>query len=349
MSKAMIYREAMSSLSPAADWRERTLEAMYHAEEEKRSARSSWPRLAACAAALALVCTAGFFIWRQGNSAAPGGTLQVGPGYVSSTNLSKLTISAPNESMGAYGDDMGHLVVRDTQEQRSKNPTLDNTDGITELPVYKNDPVMERERLNPELSVSGNTLERQLAKFYEKMAPQGGLAHPTLETTVDYDIYGEAHTWFAWFEDDTSKSLTDRLLDYCFNRLGDEFYADEFGDSFSYCTLPAWPANVGVLYPIRTAEQAEENFRAGEFLGADVEAKPETAQILHMELIYFDQSYQAYIQPVYKITYTQDYWDVSRIMSRADDPEAYTSVSFAYVPAVTDDYVEMTAAEFRFN
>lgn len=350
MSNAAVYQEELSSLAPSTSWRERTLTAMYAAETQA-PARSFRPRFAVAAAAVALVCVGGFFAWRQFSPVAPQGTLQVGPGYVSASNLPKLTI-APNGAgmaMGPYGDDMGLLVVKDYEEQTSKNPTLDNTVGITELPVYKNDPPMERERLNPELNCPGATLGEKLAAFYKKMAPQGGLRNPTLETTVDYDCYGRASTWFAWFEDDPTKSLTDRLLDYCFNRLGDEFHVDEFGDTFSYCQLPAWPANEGVLYPIRTAEQAEADFRAGDFLGADVETNPADAKILHVELTYFTQTYQAYIQPVYKITYTQDYWDESRVMRETEDPDAYTSVSFAYVPAVAEEYVEMVEAQFRFN
>ena len=122
--------------------------------------------------------------------------------------------------------------------------------------------------------------------------------------------------------------------------------------------------------PIRTAAEAEADFRAGDYLGADVPTDTAAATILSTELVYFNQPYQTYIQPVYKITYTQDYWDVSPVLEQFQrnyrdgagvDPEveagvdpnldtsAFSSVSCAYVPAVAKAYVDMLDAEFQFN
>ena len=70
---------------------------------------------------------------------------------------------------------------------------------------------------------------------------------------------------------------------------------------------------------------------------------------VHVELVYMNQSYQSYIQPAYRITYTQDYWDETDVMSDAPDPESFSSVSVAYVPAVVDEYLEELDVQYMPN
>ena len=88
---------------------------------------------------------------------------------------------------------------------------------------------------------------------------------------------------------------------------------------------------------------------AGDSLGMDAPTDGANAQILHVELVYMNQSYQSYIQPAYRITYTQDYWDETDIMSDAPDPESFSSVSVAYVPAVADEYLEELDLQYMPN
>lgn len=426
MSKAMIYREAMASLSPSPDWRERTLEAMYAAEENPRPARSMWPHLAACAAALVLLCGAGVFAWQHFYSYTPltfpGGTLAVNPGYSTAAALPKITLSTASDmGMGGYGDDMGTMVVRDPAEQRTQNPTLDNTDGITHLPVYPNRTATEEEQLararevaaalgteitayerstdsgypfftadcadgtdiwlmnlnecyvqRPQslaLPKAATTLDKAAPHLWAQLSPLYPLASPTLEATTSYDFYGRPSQQFFWFEGDMEKSLTDQLLDYSFARVGATSWSPNYPEMSTF-RLPCWPVSEGTLYPIRTAAQAEADFRAGKYLGGDQPTDLATATILSTELVYFNQPYQDYIQPMYRITYTQDYWDTKPTMEHmqqsyknADgvDPSVevgvdlnldlsqFTSLSFAYVPAVTEEYVEMTNAQLQIN
>lgn len=428
MNNAAIYRETMSSRVPSAPWRESTLAAMHAAEENPRPARSPLPRLAACAAVVALLCGAGVFAWQHFYSYTPltfpGGTLAVKAGYSAAATaaLPKITLSTASDmGMGSFDDSMGMQVVRDPAEQRTQNPTLDNSDGITHLPVYPNRTATEEEQLARAREVAAalgteitayerstnsgypfftadcadgtdiwllnlnecyvqrhqplalpkaaTTLEQAAPHLWAQLSPLFPFTSPTLDATTSYDFYGRQNQWFFWFEGNSEKSLTDRLLDYAFSRVGETGWSQNY-PGMSAFRLPCWPVSEGTLYPIRTAAQAEADFRAGEYLGADLPTDLATAKILSTELVYFNQPYQAYIQPMYRITYTQDYWDTKPTMEHyqqsyknADgvDPDVeigvdpnldlsqFTSVSFAYVPAVTEEYVEMTQAEFQFN
>ena len=160
------------------------------------------------------------------------------------------------------------------------------------------------------------TLEEAAPHLWRQLAPLYPMVSPKLEATTSYDFYGRASQWFFWFDDDAGKSLTDRLLDYCFGRVGDVGWHEHTGTGIYTFHLPCWPESEGVLYPIRTAAEAEADFRAGDYLGADVPTDTAAATILSTELVYFNQPYQTYIQPVYKITYTQDYWDVSPVLEQ---------------------------------
>lgn len=428
MTDAMLYRESLSRMTPGPDWRSQTLAAMDAAAAAPVRRRTPVGPLIAAAAALALVAGGGVGVYRNLNAFRPneypGGVLSSAPGYTVGTGeLPKITLSAaPDLGMGGFDDTMGMLVVRSPEEQRTQNPTLGNTDSLTELPVYQNRIPTEAEQLGcaetvaaalgtgitsyesnlygqyrsftskctdgtdiwlsnlnecyvllPEslpLPGGAETLEEAAPHLWRQLAPLYPMVSPKLEATTSYDFYGRASQWFFWFDDDAGKSLTDRLLDYCFGRVGDVSWHEHTGTGIYTFHLPCWPESEGVLYPIRTAAEAEADFRAGDYLGADVPTDTAAATILSTELVYFNQPYQTYIQPVYKITYTQDYWDVSPVLEQFQrnyrdgagvDPEveagvdpnldtsAFSSVSCAYVPAVAKAYVDMLDAEFQFN
>ena len=415
MTNAELYRQSLSALTPGEDWRERTLAAMESAAP-RSSRRRTLPILAACAA---LAIAAGL-IWRWFSGPTPrtfpGGTVSQDPGYTSAQTLEKIAWSAPvGMGMGGSDDTRGFFMVHDLEEMTGVNPTLDNTDRIKELPVYKNPIPGEEEQLRfaqavaaalgteitdyessgpetgspyrffsadmadggdmtmenlnscyillpkkyipsrqiwlPErlpLPAWADTLEKAAPLLWEQLAPLAGFDSPALEVTTHYNIYGEQSQNFFWFRHDPEDSLTDQLLDYCFNRIGDTFWHESDGGMSAF-HLPCWPTEEGVLYPIRTAEEAVADFRAGDYLGMDAPTDGENAQILHVELVYLNQSYQSYIQPAYRITYTQDYWDETKTMAKAPDPESFSSVSVAYVPAVVDEYLEELDVQYMPN
>lgn len=415
MTNAELYRQSLSSLTPGEDWRERTLAAMESAAP-RSTRRRTLPILAACAA---LVIAAGL-VWRWFSGPTPrtfpGGTVSQDPGYTSAQTLEKISWSAPvGMGMGGSDDTRGFFTVRDLEEMTGVNPTLDNTDSIKELPVYKNPIPNEEEQLrfaqnvaaalgteitdyeshgpetgspyryfsadmadggdmtmenlnscyillpkkyipsrqiwlpeNLPLPAWADTLEKAAPLLWEQLAPLAGFDSPALEVTTHYNIYGEQSQNFFWFRHNPEDSLTDQLLDYCFNRIGDRFWYESDGGMSAFY-LPCWPTEEGVLYPIRTAEEAVADFRSGDYLGMDAPTDGANAQILHVELVYMNQSYQSYIQPAYRITYTQDYWDETDVMSDAPDPESFSSVSVAYVPAVVDEYLEELDVQYMPN
>ena len=403
MTNDELYRQSLSSLTPGEDWRERTLAAMESASPHP-ARRRMLPILAAC---VALVIAAGLgWRWFSGPTPRtfPGGTVSQDPGYTSAQTLEKISWSAPvGMGMGGSDDTQGSFMVHDLEEMTGVNPTLDNTDSIKELPVYKNPIPSQEEQLRfaqnvaaalgteitdyesygpetgspyrffsahmadggrmsmenlischvwlPEdlpLPAWADTLEKAAPLLREQLAPLAGFDSPVLEVTTHYNIYGEQSQNFFWFHHDPEDSLTDQLLDYCFNRIGDTFWHESDGGMSAF-HLPCWPTEEGVLYPIRTAEEAVADFRAGDYLGMDAPTDGANAQILHVELVYMNQSYQPYIQPAYCITYTQDYWDETDVMSDAPDPESFSSVSVAYVPAVVDEYLEELDVQYMPN
>lgn len=403
MTNAELYRQSLSALTPGEDWRERTLAAMESAAP-RSARRRTLPILAACAA---LVIAAGLgWRWFSGSTPRtfPGGTVSQNPGYTSAQTLEKISWSAPvGMGMGGSDDTRGFFMVHDLEEMTGVNPTLDNTDSIKELPVYKNfipsqweqlrfaqnvaaalgTEITDYESHGPEtgspyryfsadmadggrmsmenlischiwlperlpLPAWADTLEKAAPLLWEQLAPLAGFDCPALEVTTHYDFYGEWSQNFFWFNHNPEDSLTDQLLDYCFNRIGDRFWYESDGGMSAFY-LPCWPTEEGVLYPIRTAEEAVADFRSGDYLGMDAPTDGANAQILHVELVYMNQGYQPYIQPAYRITYTQDYWDETDVMSDAPDPESFSSVSVAYVPAVVDEYLEELDVQYMPN
>ena len=89
-------------------------------------------------------------------------------------------------------------------------------------------------------------------------------------------------------------------------------------------------------YPIRSREEAVALFRSGDYWGGIHTAYPERAEILQVTLEYAAEDYQAFFQPVYRILFTQDYWDayLAEWMGDGADVSRFTGVAAAYVPAV---------------
>ena len=89
-------------------------------------------------------------------------------------------------------------------------------------------------------------------------------------------------------------------------------------------------------YPIRSKEEAVALFRSGDYWSTMETAYPERAEILQVTLEYAAEDYQAFFQPVYRILFTQDYWDayLAEWMGDEADASRFTGVAAAYVPAV---------------
>lgn len=84
-------------------------------------------------------------------------------------------------------------------------------------------------------------------------------------------------------------------------------------------------------------------------LGSDYTYHPEDAQIIFVSLEYDIGVGQPYFQPVYRILFTQDYWDMADWMFDGVDPSPFMGVGIAYVPAIDPKYQDEVPYRRYFN
>lgn len=236
------------------------------------------------------------------------------------------------------GANFGSYIIKSIKDVASKNPTRNNTEGITELPVFKNEPGLWSDNISME--------------DFNKSTNGIYFAHLSYETQKDYPYDGSSpDIWNICFQSDKSEDITTQLLQYTFYRV---FYtgSERLGESKKgWYKVMVPPSGTGKIYPLISREQAEQKLRKGEFFTSNPYDKDvaETAQVLSVELEYLTQEYQDYIQPFYKFIITDKSWDISEVMS-CENWEDYMSVSKVYVPAVQDQYLDIIeSAELRVN
>ena len=139
---------------------------------------------------------------------------------------------------------------------------------------------------------------------------------------------------------DWSRDGAGRLYDAAFLRY------ERGEDSFTLTLAPA--AGDAASYPIRSQEDAVAAFRSGDYWGSHFTAHPEEAEILQVTLQYDTSDDQRWFQPVYRILFTQEDWDMADWMSGVD-PELYMGVGEAYVPAVDPEYQDQVPYQRFFN
>lgn len=234
---------------------------------------------------------------------------------------------------GGGGGNHGWLIIKSLEDVTSKNPTRNNVEGITELPVFKN--------------------EKGLWKDFEKTGELGKedvyFENLCYEETRDYSYDGSSsQRWQLCFQADKTKNITDQLLEYTFYRIYGCIYGKKDEETaWDWRRMMTPPSDIGKMYPLLSLEEAEQKLRRGEFFSHsayDVDVAG-TAQILSVELEYMTEEYHAYIQPFYKFLITDESWDLSSVMNganlRCKDWKDYMSVSAVYVPAIQDEYLEI--------
>ncbi len=254
----------------------------------------------------------------------------------STEELEKFTCNFQTDDGG--GIDFGSYIIKSIKDMTSKNPTRNNTEGITELPVFKNEPGLWSDIIR--------------MKDFNKSTNGVYFAHLSYETQKDYPYDGSSpNMWNICFQEDKSEDITTQLLQYTFYRI---FYTGnkKLGEGKKgWYKVMVPPSGTGKIYPLISQEQAEQKLREGEFFTANPYDKyvAETAEILSVELEYLTQEYQYYIQPFYKFIITDKSWDISEVMS-CENWEDYMSVSKVYVPAVQEQYLDIVeSAELRVN
>jgi|GEM_PF-3021532 hypothetical protein len=234
-------------------------------------------------------------------------------------------------SEGAGGGDFGFYFVKDYSEVATKNPTRNNTEGITELPVFKNVEGLWSDPYNDIDSVD------KLIYF----------DHPSYEKTYSYGIFGDpGETYNICFKHDPSKSITDQLLDYSFYQILYVEYRSDVKGGAMVLTPSFGP---GTLYPIISLDEAKKKLRSGDFFcyGGEKEVA-KTADILSVELIYRTDKYQTYIQPFYLFYITDASWNMKDVM-KCDNANEFKSLSPVFIPAVKDEYLKIVDPKVYFN
>ena len=161
------------------------------------------------------------------------------------------------------------------------------------------------------------------------------------DTTQEWFNYnGKGWVTAFTFILDRSRDGAGRLYDAAFLRY-------ERGENSFTLTLPP-SAGENVSCPIRFQEDAVAAFRSGDYWGSHFTAHPEEAEILQVTLQYDISDDQRWFQPVYRILFTQEDWDMADWMSGVD-PELYMGVGIAYVPAVDPEYQDQVPYQRFFN
>lgn len=258
--------------------------------------------------------------------------------YVKSDELQKISVTLNMEGMG--GGEIGNLIVKKSSDMASDNPTRNNYEALkslSQLPVFKNE-----ENLWKEYNKVNEKDIENLVYFDQ----------PTWEDTLDYSTEGISNqTWRVCYKKDVKKKVLDQLLDYTFYRVEYAKYNEDKDGIIEWVNVMTPPSEKGILYPIISLEEAKEKLRKGDFLCSGGEdSVAETAKILSVEIIYLTDKEQTHLQPFYRFMITDESWDLKSILDDFEwkNPEEFISISPVFVPAVSDEYLELKD-ELHFN
>ena len=384
MSMDRRYQNALRGKEPSAAWRRRTLAAMEGAKGKKARPRRAL-RTAAVAAAAALVFTGGVWLsYRQAQSDpnGPGVARTPEPAVTPTPDPAtwmesfsvvmepwQMMVEDPLEGLEApeelpvyenpiptraeqeallerLADALGlTYTVTDWQgsfgeETQGRAPELDAEcgDGCL-LRLYG------RSRLEIFNPPDPDALEERLRDYLA--------FHLQLYSSRQPDLWEYRDTTQEWFNyngkgwSTTFTSILDRSRDGAGRLYDAAFLRYERGEDSFTLTLPP-SAGENVSCPIRSQEDAVAAFRSGDYWGSHFTAHPEEAEILQVTLQYDTGDDQRWFQPVYRILFTQEDWDMADWMSGVD-PELYMGVGIAYVPAVDPEYQDQVPYQRFFN
>lgn len=387
MNSEQRYRNTLRGMTPSPAWRESTLAAMKEAYGQKERLRRRPMLFAAAAAALALAVTGG--IWWSGRMTTdpndPGVARTPEPAIT--PTLSPASSALPADPI--WNDTFS--IVTDSSQVTGNNPTAGRLDELTELPVYEN-PISTEEQqrtlLNHWAEVLGLTLtetdwypaqgEHTMSRepslyadcadgcwiwldgssqitIYESpnqtQLKEAALAHlgeagleAVRENTESYFYTADRDATQATWWIDPGAPLAEQLYAYSFRRVEDTYGAK--------LTISLPPTATGVNYPLRAASDAVASFRSGDYWGSNYTIHPDQAEILQITLEYDTGPGQPYFQPVYRILFTQDYWDEvipSLLQNDGLDASVFTGVGIAYVPAIDPEYQDEVPYRRYFN
>lgn len=382
------YRSTLGGVRPSPAWRARTLAAMKQAQGEKRPRRKPLA-IAATAAALALAVTGGMWLSSRtevdpdgpgiARTPEPVVTPTPTPGFSQAWNESFAIVTDPSQLMGnnPTAGRLGELTELPVYE----NPNIAASDEAEEAMHTLAESIAQSLGLTPDsytfepgtdqpwltLDCTDGT-QMILHGFNHRSIHPGSDLAPLLDalrydlqnnhsnqplplseealTTYNFDgTPRTTQTTFVSFPD--LQSLSMQLYDY-------SFYCFTLENGFIRQAVPSTgllelPGNL--VYPLQSKEDAVACFRSGDYWGAHYTSHPEQAEILQVTIEYDTTEGQPYFQPVYRILYTQDYWDevIADWMDDGVDPAPFMGVGIAYVPAIDPKYQDEVPYRRYFN
>ena len=384
MSMDRRYQSALRGKEPSAAWRRRTLEAMEGAKGKKARPRRAL-RTAAVAAAAALVFTGGVWLsYRQAQSDpnGPGVARTPEPAVTPTPDPAtwmesfsvvmepwQMMVEDPLEDLDVPGQlPVYENPVPTREEQEALLERLAEALGLTYTVSDWQESFGEetqgraprlvaecgdgcllrlygRSRLEIFNPPDPDALEERLRDYLAFHVQLDSSRQPARweyrNTTQEWFNY-LGMGWVTAFTSilDRSRDGAGRLYDAAFLRY------ERGKDSFTLTLPPSAGENVSC--PIRSQEDAVAAFRSGDYWGSHFTAHPEEAEILQVTLQYDTSDDQRWFQPVYRILFTQEDWDMADWMSGVD-PELYMGVGIAYVPAVDPEYQDQVPYQRFFN
>lgn len=377
------YRSTLGGVTPSPAWRARTLAAMEAAKEKKHPVRRPLA-VAATAAVLAVAVTGGVWLSSRtevdpdgpGTARTPEPVVTPTPTSPEAWNENFAIVTDPSQLMGKNPtagqlDELTELPVYE-------NPNIAASDEAEELMHDIAEAIAQSVGLTPgsytfeagtdmpwlTLDCTDNTQivlhgvnyrsiypasdpEALWAKLCEtiRASSKGFTAEEILEV---YNFDGTPHTVRSIFASLPDVGLGMQPYFYSFfNR-----YTLENGNIYQVVPSTGMLEPPGHLaYPLRSEEDAITFFRSGDYWGAHYTSHPEQAEILQVAIEYDTTEGQPYFQPVYRILYTQDYWDevIADRMFKGVDPSPFTGVGIAYVPAIDPEYQDEVPYRRYFN
>ena len=243
------------------------------------------------------------------------------------------TIAETDWSPGTGEDTMGR---EPTLRAECTDGTQLRLRGVYSLQIYD----------SPDLAAMAETARSYL--LYSAMTPEEMLSSSSVppqtgqETLETYAYTGEADVTQATFLLDPDATLEEQIYSYSFQRM------EVRNNSL---TLYLQPGKSVGTFPLRSPDEALACFRSWDYWGSCYTYHPEDAQIILISLEYDISVGQPYFQPVYRILYTQDYWDevAAHQMFDGVDTSPFTGAGIAYVPAIDPKYQDEVPYRRYFN
>ncbi len=385
MSMDRRYQSALRGKEPSAAWRRRTLEAMEGAKGKKARPRRAL-RTAAVAAAAALVFTGGVWLSYRQTQADPNGPgvartpePAVTPTPDPATWMENFSVVMEPWQMMVEDPLEGLEVPEQLPVYENPVPTREEQEALLErladalgltytVTDWQGSFGEETQGRAPELDAEcgdGCLLRlygRSRLEIFNPPDPDAleERLRDYLAFQVQLDSSRQPARWEyrdttqEWFNyngkgwSTSSTSILDRSRDGAGRLYDAAFLRYERGeDSFTLTLAPA--AGDTASYPIRSREDAVASFRSGDYCGENFTSHPDQAEILQVTLQYDTSDDQRWFQPVYRILFTQEDWDMADWMSDGVDPEPYMGVGVAYVPAIDPEYQDEAPYQRFFN